>query len=80
MVDKYPVPEYGAARNRFVCCCCCCCCWKIAYRLAADGNTPGGTNGENADFIGNGGDGGGTVIDIESSRIVLSKETERNLA
>lgn len=46
---------------RFVCCWCCC--WNSAYRLAAAGlNTPGGTNGEKADFIGNVGDGAGTAI------------------
>lgn len=36
----------------------------MAYRLAAaELNTPGGTNGEKADFIGNGGDGAGTDIE-----------------
>lgn len=55
---------------RFVCCCCCC--WNNAYRLAAAGlNTPGGTNGEKADFMENVGDGAGTAIGaIESSPVV----------
>lgn len=40
---------------------------------AAELNTPGGTSGEKADFIGNVGDGAGTAIDaIESSPVSIA--------
>lgn len=63
IVDKYPVPEYGAARKRLACEEGCC---MKGYRPAP--KAPGGHNGENADFTEKGGEALAALIYVTKFR------------